>query len=80
MLFNSYAEAHAASDWFGMPSEFDFSGPSLPPGYVIEDGMVVWSDGGPDATFALRFIVSGSLRIVQNGLWEVYVPFYEVTE
>jgi hypothetical protein len=81
LLWDRYVDAYSASSWFGEESNYLFNGPALDPGYVIVDGMVVWSDGGPDTDFAFEFIPTGDLHIAQEpaGKWSLRVPFHEVT-
>ena len=81
-LWDSYDAAYDASTWFGANSKYLFNGPPLAPGYVIVDGMVVWSDGGVDTSYAFEFVVAaGDLSIVQEEAkkWTLRLPFHEVT-
>jgi hypothetical protein len=64
-------EVPATSGW-GTPEYLETDG-----GYVVE---VPGTPATPDASFAATFIVwGGSLAITQNGLWELRVPYKEVT-
>lgn len=81
LLFDSYWDALVGSDFFTARSTYNFDGPTIPGGYEIVDGMVVYT-AEVDSTFDLRFVVHGSgIRIVQNDpKWELRIPFHELVE
>lgn len=83
LVFTTYPEAHAAVDYFTVPSLFQFNGPTEPGTdgtYVIVDGLIVLADGDADAGFSMLFAVdTGRLRVLQNiSRWEVRVPYREI--
>lgn len=82
LLFDTYADALEATDYFSSFSLYQFEGPAIDAGILIQEGgYVLESDGTPDAGFSMRFVVApGDLTITQNGLWELRVPYQEVPE
>lgn len=81
-LFDTYAEAKAAVDYFSAFSLYLFEGPTTTEAMLIQDGgyIVEVEAGTPDTSFAMQFAVSGAMTITQNGLWELRVPYQEVPE
>lgn len=83
LLFDTYAAAKDAIDFFDAFSYFYFEGPTLGAAVLITDGgYILEADpDSPDVSFAMRFVVApGDLTITQNGLWELRVPYQEVPE
>lgn len=81
LLFDSYSSAKEAVEFFAEASQYTFDGPSIGAGELIQvGGYVMESDGTDlDTSFAIQFVVApGPMRISQNGLWEVRVPYQEV--
>ena len=83
LLFDTYAEAKAAVNYFSAFSLYYFEGPTIGAGELITvGGYILESDGTDlDTNFAMQFVVApGDMTITQNGLWELRVPYQEVPE